>query len=579
MTAVPAQAETIYPSVHRPWKQYFPEEIFQETLPEKSMYDFMHDLNKDYPNDIALEYLDIRVTYGELFQRIDETARALIGLGVQPGDIVTIAMPNTPEFVYLAYAVNRVGAVMNNVHPLPGAEEMAGYLNEAESRIIFMFDGTWNAIHSCLEKTKVEKAVVVSPAQSLGFVKRKLYRMANPVHLDRSVAMDWGEFLKAGKGVDPVFPEKDPSLPAVISHTGGTTGEPKGVLLPDNAENAYVFQIMKAIDLCKERQLCMLVVLPPFVNYSFTAGIHEGLCVGCKVALIADYKSDHFGEYYEKYHVNVVNTIPSYCMDMMNDEKCQNMDLSGLKLVIVAGEAMDQHMEEEINTFLHDHGAKIRLTKGYGCTEFACGVTFTFDEVNFPGTVGIPHFLDSIKIVEPETTIERPINKKGEVCITGPCLMIGYLNNQEETDAIIRVHEDGKRWLHMGDIGYIDEHGALFITGRIKRILATVGPDGNPTKLFPDRIERAIQLCDAVEVCCVVGVRDEKRLFLPKAYVELLDKGADRETVTEQILEKCREKLPDYMVPVEIEYMDALPRTERGKVDYRALESTDITNE
>ena len=91
MTAVPAQAETIYPSVHRPWKQYFPEEIFQETLPEKSMYDFMHDLNKDYPHDIALEYLDIRVTYGELFQRIDETARALIGLGVQPGDIVTIA--------------------------------------------------------------------------------------------------------------------------------------------------------------------------------------------------------------------------------------------------------------------------------------------------------------------------------------------------------------------------------------------------------------------------------------------------------------------------------------------------------
>ena len=125
----------------------------------------------------------------------------------------------------------------------------------------------------------------------------------------------------------------------------------------------------------------------------------------------------------------------------------------------------------------------------------------------------------------------------------------------------------------------MDEHGALFITGRIKRILATVGPDGNPTKLFPDRIERAIQLCDAVEVCCVVGVRDEKRLFLPKAYVELLDKGADRETVTEQILEKCREKLPDYMVPVEIEYMDALPRTERGEVDYRALESTDITNE
>lgn len=579
MSDVPVQAETIYPSVDRPWKQYFPEEVFRETLPEKSMYDFMHDLNKDYPDDIALEYLDIRVTYGEMFRRIEETACALWGLGVRPGDIVTIAMPNTPEFVYLAYAVNRVGAVMNNVHPLPGADEMAGYLNEAESRFFFMFDGTWNAIHDCLKNTMVEKAIVASPAQSLGFLKRKLYRMANPVRLDRSVAMDWEEFLKAGKGIAPEFPQKDPGLPAVISHTGGTTGEPKGVLLADNAENAYVFQIMKAIDLCNERQNCMLVVLPPFVNYSFTAGIHEGLSVGCRVALIADYKSDHFGEYYEKYKVNFVNTIPSYCMDMMNDEKCRNMDLSGLKLIIVAGEAMDKHTEEEINSFLHDHGAQIQLTKGYGCTEFTCGVTFTFDEVNFPGTVGIPHFLDSIKIVEPETTIERPIYKKGEVCITGPCLMIGYLKNQEETDAIIRVHEDGKRWLHMGDIGYIDEHGALFITGRIKRILATVGPDGNPTKLFPDRIERAIQRCEAVNVCCVVGVRDEERLFLPKAYVELNDKTADREAVTEQILEKCREKLPDYMIPVEIEYMDAMPRTERGKVDYRALENTDITND
>ena len=580
MTDIPVQSKEIYPSIDQPWKQYYPEEIFQETLPEKSMYDFVYDMNKDYPDDIALEYLDIKVTYGEMFRRIEETACALKGLGVRPGDVVTIAMVNTPEFVYLAYAVNRVGAVMSNVHPLAGAHDMIQFLNEAESRFFFMFDGTWRMVHDFVKDTLVEKAVVVSPVQSLGFVKRKLYRLSNSVRLDRSVAMDWEEFLKAGKGVEPEFPEKDPSLPAVITYTGDNVGVPLGVQLSDNAENAHVFQVMKTIALYKERQNGMLVVLPPFVNYFFTAGIHEGLSVDCRVALIADYKSDHFGEYYEKYHVNFVSTISHYCMDMMNDEKCRNMDLSGLKRLIVAGADMDMQKEHEINQFLHEHGAQIDLIKVYGRTEVGVA-TFTSEEVNFPETAGIPLFMNCIKIVDEDSGEELPLGEVGEVCITGPGLMIGYMKNQEATDDSIRVHEDGKRWLHMGEFGYIDEHGALFVAGRIKRVRMTVDSHGNTTKIFPRRIEQLFQTFPEVRESCSVDIWDKDRAYIPKAVVVLEEEYADedQDELRKKFLERCRENLPDYMIPDIIEFMDELPRNRRGKVDYRALENTDTTNE
>lgn len=561
-----------YPSIDKPWKKHMSEAAMNLELPKGSMFDLIYANNKDYPDDIAIEYMGIKVTYRELWENIEAVAKGLTALGVQPGEIVTIAMPNTPEFVYLAYALNRVGAVMNIIHPLPGEEELVGYLNEAESRYFFMFDGTYSIIKDRIGDTPVEKAIVASPAQSLAKIKKTLYKLAKFPKLDKTNTINWEEFLKNGEGTQPAYVEKDHETMAVISHTGGTTGEPKGVMLTDLAMNAVGYQVWQTFPLGETRQHVILLVLPPFVNYSFCNGIHEGLILGGTLALLPEYKPEKFADYYKQYKPNVINSIPQYCLAMLNDERLQNMDLSSLLYLVAGGEAMDATAEAELNRFLAERGAGIEVSKGYGCTEFTSVVTYTYPEVNFLHSVGIPLPFVNIKIVEPETFNELPCGERGEICVTGPQLMLGYYKNQEATDDMIKIHPDGTRWMHMGDLGFVDEDGILFITGRIKRIIMTKGSDGNVTKMFPDRIENAINKSEVVNASCVVGIKDDARIHYPKAYIELKDITTNQDFAREDILAICRKKLPDYQVPAEIEFIDELPRTSRGKVDYQALD-------
>ena len=156
--------------------------------------------------------------------------------------------------------------------------------------------------------------------------------------------------------------------------------------------------------------------------------------------------------------------------------------------------------------------------------------------------------------------------------MTGPSLMLGYYKNQTATDAIVKTHKDGRHWLHTGDLGYINEDGAIFVTGRIKRLVMTKGADGNVTKMFPDRIEAVLNQHPAVELCCVIGIPDEERINYPKAFVVTKAGVIKDNALTNELLRLCQDKLPGYMVPDEIEYRDDLPRTPRGKIDYRALE-------
>lgn len=563
----------IYPSIDKPWMKHLSKRAKGLQVPEGTMFDQIYENNKDYPNELALKYMDIQVTFAEMWEHIEEVVKALNALGVREGEIITIAMPNTPEFVYLAYAINRVGAVMNIIHPLPGKEELLGYLEEAQSRYFFMFDGTYAIIKDDLKNTSVEKAIVVSPAYSLAPIKRKLYQLAKFPKLDKTMCIDWKAFLKNGVNSPATTGKTDSDAMAVISHTGGTTGEPKGVMLTNRAMNSVAYQVWQTFDLADRRQLTILVVLPPFVNYSFVNGIHEGLTMGDTLALLPEFKPEDFADYYKQYKPNVINSIPQYCLAMLNDPKLKDMDLSELKYVVAGGEAMDATAEAELNAFLKDHGADMQVTKGYGCTEFTSVVTYTYPEVNFLHSVGIPFPFVNVMIVDPDTNEELPCGERGEICVTGPSLMLGYYKNQEATDEVIKVHADGQRWFHMGDLGFVDEDGIVFITGRIKRIIMTKGDDGNVTKMFPDRIENAVNKCEDVNASCVVGVKDDERIHYPKVYIELKDETMDKDLAREHILEICRKKLPNYQIPVEIEFMRELPRTERGKIDYKVLDT------
>lgn len=563
---------TGYPSIDKPWLKYYSEEAINAPLPECTIYEYLMENNRNYPDDIAILYLGRKIKYGELFQQIDRTAAAFSALGVKPGDIVTVALPSIPEALYVVYALNKIGAVSNMIHPLAGENEILHYLNEVQSHVAILFEGTYNIIKDRIGQTSVKHAIVVSAGESLPFGVKQLYFLKSPRAklLKKSIFQTWNTFLSSGKGVAIPSLNKDCHSLALISHTGGTTGEPKGVMCSDYNVNALIWQVGKTLP--SYRQERMLVVLPPFINYSLVNGMFEPLSLGHEIILLPEYKPEKFAEYITKYRPNHINSIPAFWEVLLKESHSKKTDCSCFKYVYYGGEAMSEETEQELNHFLVSMGAKQHLGKGLGATEMVSSMSLTVNSCNFPGSAGIPFVRCNCKIVDPQTAEESHYGQTGEICFSGPTLMLGYYNNQSATDIVVKIHADGQRWLHTGDLGYIDENGVIFVTGRIKRILITKGEDGISTKMFPDRIEKVIYKHPAVELCCVIGVPDETRINYPKAFVVLKDEESDKNRIKEEILNICREELPAYMVPDEIEYRSDLPRTPRGKIDYRELE-------
>ena len=562
---------TGYPSIDKPWLKYYGEEAIKTPLPECTVYDFFAQNNKDHLSDIAIQYLGRKITYRKLFENIDKTAAAFLNAGVKEKDIVTVALPSIPEALYCVYALNKIGAVANMIHPLAGKEETFKYFNEVKSRVAVIFDGAYKVISNDIGKTFVEKVIVASPADSLPVGLKFFYNLKQKrPPLDGKVFQRWNDFIRLGIGTPVKKVEKDCHEMALISHTGGTTGEPKGVMCSDYNINSLIYQSFCCFK-HDERQHRVLVVLPPFVNYSLVQSMLEMLYLGYTVVLLPKYEPEKIWEYFRRYQPNVVLSIPAYWECILNEKEAKNLDLSCFEQIYYGGEAMPEETEKAIDTVLKRHGSHLELLKGLGSTELMSVASQTYPWCNDIGSVGIPLVRMNCKIVQPDTYEEVHYSEQGEICFNGPTIMMGYYNKKQESEEILRIHPDGSCWLHTGDLGYINENGVIFVTGRIKRIVMTKGRDGQVTKMFPDRIEKIICVHPSVELCCVIGVPDQKRINYPKAFVVLIDKENEDNTKT-VIMEICKKNLPEYMIPEEIEFLDDIPRTARGKIDYRALE-------
>lgn len=561
-----------YPSIDKPWLKYYSKEAVNDPIPDTTIYEYLLNNNIDYPDDIAISYFGKTITYKELFQRIDEAAAGFRRLHTAPGEIVTVALPSIPEALIVVYAINKIGAVANMIHPLAGEQELVNYLNEVHGRVAVLFEGTYEILRNSLCKTTVEQVVVVSAGESMPFWLKRIYSLKKkqPSLLDNPHCISWKSFLVSENGKEPVF-KKDPEDLALISHTGGTTGDPKGVMLSDKSINAIIWQLLKSTR--HERQQHFLVQLPPFINYSLVNSMLEPLACGVILYLVPDYKPDKIGRYLKQFRPNHINSIPPYLEAMLQDKTIRNLDLSFLMNVSSGGDGLTVESEERINRLLSARGASVQIAKGYGMTELVSCATFTYEGSNEVGSIGIPLVKMNCKVIDPDSGEELTYGELGEVCFTGDSVMLGYYNNPEATADLISEDSQGNRWVHTGDIGYISKDGLVFLSGRIKRILITKGTDGVPTKLFPDRIERVANKHPEISLCCAIGILDEARVNYPVLFVVLENKENDRQKITEELYELFKKELPDYMIPERIEFKDSLPRTDRGKIDYRALEA------
>jgi len=253
---------------------------------------------------------------------------------------------------------------------------------------------------------------------------------------------------------------------------------------------------------------------------------------------------------------------------MLANPKFKNVDMSQFKYIISGGDHLTPAQETKINEFLRSHGCKINIMKGYGMTESVAATCYTFPGANEIGSIGIPMVGNVVKIVDPETSLEVPFGKEGEIIINGPTIMMGYLKNEAETKKVIKKDIHGELWLHTGDIGYMSENGFIYFTQRLKRMIVVSG-----FNVYPSQIEEVIATHPAVKQVSVIGIPHKYKMSVPKAFIVLNEGVSDSEIrIKHEIKEICKEKLSIYSQPKEFEFRDSLPMTLMKKVDYKKLE-------
>ena len=562
----------VYASQAKPWLKYYDQKFIDQTLPALSAFEYVCQRSKNHLNDTALEYYGRKFTYADLIVNVKKTAAALRGAGVKKGDIITVVSIMTPEIIALFYAADMMGATLNLVDPRYSVEGIREYIEEVDSHLLVCLNVVYERCRQAAKRTNVEKVIVLSPADSLPPVMAVGYKLTTPdKNKYASNVIRWKQFIKGGEGQSTAAEPYDPDHACVVVHTGGTTGSPKGVMLTDDCFNGIALQFQAYPKLFHRGQKLMNV-MPPFIAYGFACGIHLPLVLGFTVIIIPNLDPAKLGSLVLKHKPEHMFGVPTHYQQLASDPKLRDKDLSFIINYAAGGDSLSRGAEQTVNDFLAAHGARYPIAKGYGMTEVSSAATVAAGLDNKPGSVGIPMVNTVVAAFEPGTDQELPIGQRGELCISGPCLMKGYYNKPEETAILLRRHPDGRVWAHTGDMGYLDEDGFVYLDARIKRSI--IRHDG--FKVFPSMIENVVSRHPAVHQCSVVGCTDKDHTQgrLPFVYIVLkADITAKKKQVIRELERMCAEELPEYVQPVAYKFISSMPMTPVGKVDYRQLEA------
>ena len=554
-----------------PWEKFYKKEDRHPEVPDLSIYEYFEGRAQLHLDAYAINYFGVKTTYKELLDKIDICARALRSQGVRKGDCVTICMPNTPEAVIALYATNKIGAIANMLHPLSSEEEIKFTLKATKSVMLITINITFDKIKNIIDDIdNIYKVVVVSPKESmppllgLGYMLTK--EMSLNIPKDDEFFTTWADFYNHGykyKGTILAHRGKDDT--ALYLHSGGTTGSPKHIMISNGNVNLVMKQIPIMLDLGEKDTI--LGILPMFHCFGLVACMLGLFCCGSTVALIPQFDAKRFDKLIRKYKPTIIGGVPTLFQALMTNPYMMNVDMSFVRYVVSGGDSLSPEKNEQVNKFLEEHGSSAHIIQGYGLTESTGGSCIGGLGSDKLGSVGIPLAGNVFKILDPNTMEEKATEEIGEICITGDCVMQGYLDNEEETNNVVRLHEDGRRWIHTGDLGYMDSDGVFFFVQRLKRMLIVSGYN-----VYPAHVEDILLKHPDIANVGVIGIPHPYKVQVPKAYIVLKEGVEGNAQEKANIKEFCTKNMAKYMIPKEIEFRDSLPKTMVGKVDYKVLE-------
>lgn len=561
--------KTGYASIDKPWNQFYPNaDITQQEIDRainKSIYQMLDDTTKDIEDNVTIEYYGQEITNRNLKERILKCAKSFILLGVKKGDIVPLILPNQPESRILIYALNYIGAIAYPIQPSVSARQLGEIIEKNNVSNIAVFRGFYRQYKTQIKN--LENVIYTTGKESLPKVLQYADEMS---HLDPTTVIPYNEFILESKSlkahIEPIY-EKDKT--ATIIGTSGTTGVPKEVCLSNENINAMALQHMLG-DMNINQGDVILNILIDSIGYGLGT-MHYSGCCGLKSILIPKLVTDvsplfleHHPQHFTGGPIHAEN-LERYLKDPKNSENASKL----LRILReetknwVSGGAPLKVTTEE---YLKEQGVYIR--QGLGCTENGGAATFAKKGAYKEKSVGIPLMLDTISIFKRDTDEELKYYEEGEICISGPTVMQGYLNNPEETDKVLKLHSDGKIWIHTGDKGYIDEDGHVFIIGRYKQMTHRLGFNIHPKVIADDIISSEIS---GMQDCHVIALPHPKEQNVPVAFIQI-EPTANINNLRKKLTAYAQENLNQYDIPYDYVFVIGdLPRNLGGKVDEKKL--------
>ncbi len=579
--------KTGYPSIDRPWMNHYPNEAYNESVKDidNKMFDFMYSKNLDGINDYALRYFGKRITYGEIFNQIEIYAKILKGYGIGKNDVVSLCIPNIPETVYLKYALNRIGAIANMIDPRQSCQNILEFVNDSNSKMLFcILDACEKKINPIINELRVDDVIILSVSDSLNLstnvnstIVKTIYEIKKRDYINKNKTYSNkykfnSELKKYYADYSKIDTDFEPNETATIMYTSGTTGNAKGAMLTNEAYNTMHNQLKYTADF--RRKDTFFGAIPFFSAYGSFCGMHNSLCSGQEIIMLPKIDPNKIDKSLLKHKPNISFLVPGYWETFSKSRKAQNKDLSYMKIIVAGGDKWAPASINNVNNFLKKQNCEHKARVGYGATEFG-GAVAVVPENNLyiPGSAGLLLPSCNAMVVDRETNQELKYNEIGEICISSPTMMKGYLNKDDETSKLIII-KNNEKFYKTGDQGYITEEGIVYVIDRYKRSM--MRPDGHTVHATP--IENTILENKNVEKCCVVGLKFEgKAGDIPTAFIKIKD-TQDINSFINELDQQCLKHLSERDRALAYVIIDEMPYNLMGKIDYRKLEKSKIEN-
>lgn len=452
-----------YPSIDKAWLGSLKVDKLSSIHNDKTIYQDIVESNKDNLDEIALMYFGSKITYRKMFENINKTAKSLEEYGIKKGDFVTICCAGIPECVYTVYALAKIGAISNLMAPYFEQDQMTERIKDCDSKLLIVMDKFYPQIKDATDKSSIENVVVIPTLNSspLRFIPQK-----DKFKVTDSNEVLWNDFIKKGKNrqESKTF-EYEKDYPLCMVYSSGTTGASKAIVLShDSFQYSVLSYNANTIDIIRGQKMYQIV--PPWYSTGLSTSIHLPLHNGVTIFQDPRFERDIFVKNIVKQKINYAIGPTSMYEGFLDEKLIKGKKLDNFHSPVQGGEALNQDLKDRIEANIKKMGVDTKIIVAYGQCECGAQATSQSQKIDHPAnSVGIPIPGVIVTIVDDDFN-ELPYGTRGNIVVNTPCGMLGYYKKPEATEKYFHYDEYGVKWNCTGDIGYMGEHGDVFVEGR-----------------------------------------------------------------------------------------------------------------